>query len=47
VIFVSAYDHFAAQAFDLDAVDYLLTPVTPERLALSEAARSQPFPGPR
>ncbi|HEY8605464.1 MULTISPECIES: LytR/AlgR family response regulator transcription factor [Tsuneonella] len=33
VIFVTAHDHFAVEAFDLDAVDYVLKPVTPERLS--------------
>ncbi|MGB7409337.1 MAG: LytTR family DNA-binding domain-containing protein [Pontixanthobacter sp.] len=32
VIFVTAHDHFAVQAFDLDAVDYVLKPVATERL---------------
>ncbi len=32
VIFVTAHDQFAVEAFDLDAVDYVLKPVTPERL---------------
>ena len=32
LIFVTAHDHFAVEAFDLDAVDYVLKPVTPERL---------------
>ncbi len=32
VIFVTAHDNFAVEAFDLDAVDYVLKPVTPERL---------------
>ncbi len=32
VIFVTAHDHFAVEAFDLDAVDYVLKPVTSERL---------------
>ncbi|MDA7787619.1 LytTR family DNA-binding domain-containing protein [Sphingomonadaceae bacterium] len=32
VIFVTAHDDFAVEAFDLDAVDYVLKPVAPERL---------------
>jgi len=32
VIFVTAHDQFAVEAFDLDAVDYVLKPVTAERL---------------
>lgn len=33
IIFVTAFDSFAIEAFDLEAVDYLLKPVSPERLA--------------
>jgi DNA-binding LytR/AlgR family response regulator len=33
LVFVTAYDAYAVQAFDAQAVDYLLKPVTPERLA--------------
>jgi two-component system LytT family response regulator len=33
VIFVTASDDFAVKAFEVDAVDYLLKPVRPERLA--------------
>lgn len=33
VVFVTAYDQFALRAFDVHAVDYLLKPFSPERLA--------------
>ena len=33
VVFVTAYDQYAVDAFERDAVDYLLKPVTEERLA--------------
>lgn len=33
VVFVTAFDRYAVEAFDQDAVDYLLKPVTDERLA--------------
>jgi two-component system LytT family response regulator len=33
VIFVTAYDAFAVRAFQVNALDYLLKPVEPERLA--------------
>ncbi len=32
-MFVTAYDEHAVKAFELNAVDYLLKPVSPERLA--------------
>jgi len=32
IVFVTAHDEFAVEAFDLDAVDYVLKPVAPERL---------------
>jgi len=39
VVFVTAYDQYAIRAFEVHAVDYLLKPVSPERLseALSHA----------
>lgn len=33
IVFVTAYDEYAIAAFEEGAVDYLLKPVTPERLA--------------
>jgi two-component system LytT family response regulator len=33
VAFVTAYDEYAVRAFEINAVDYLLKPVAPERLA--------------
>jgi two-component system LytT family response regulator len=41
VVFVTAYDEFALKAFEVHAVDYLLKPVEPGRLAesLERAAR--------
>ena len=32
LVFVTAYDHYAVQAFEAQAVDYLLTPLQAERL---------------
>jgi DNA-binding LytR/AlgR family response regulator len=42
IIFVTAYDEFAVQAFEVNAVDYLLKPVRQERLAAAlERARGR------
>ncbi len=51
VIFTTAYDQYAVKAFDVNALDYLLKPVEPERLATAlrklqamspQSASSQP-----
>ncbi|MEO7248349.1 MAG: response regulator transcription factor [Novosphingobium sp.] len=40
IVFVTAHDSFAVEAFDLDAIDYVLKPVTPERLSRAIARAS-------
>ncbi len=37
LVFVTAYDEYATQAFEAEALDYLLKPVQPERLARTVA----------
>lgn len=50
IVFVTAFDHFAVGAFDVQAVDYLLKPIARERLALAvarvHARRAPPLPPP-
>lgn len=53
LIFVTAFDRYALQAFDAAALDYLLKPVEPERLQRAlerllerRAAAAQPLPTP-
>jgi len=41
VVFVTAYDAFAVRAFQVNALDYLLKPVEPERLAEALPASSE------
>jgi DNA-binding LytR/AlgR family response regulator len=49
VVFVTAYDEYAVQAFEQEALDYVLKPVTRERLARTvdrlKRALAQPAPG--
>src|SRR5262249_46228691 len=52
VVFVTAHDDRAVDAFDLGAVDYLLKPVRPDRLAetlrrVLAARQGSPRPAPR
>ncbi|MEQ1662277.1 MAG: LytTR family DNA-binding domain-containing protein [Thiobacillus sp.] len=42
IVFCTAFDHYACQAFDLNAVDYLLKPVRAERLVRA-LSRVQPL----
>jgi two-component system LytT family response regulator len=37
VVFTTAYDHYAVRAFEANALDYLVKPVVPERLAAAIA----------
>lgn len=43
VVFTTAYDEFALKAFEVNALDYLLKPIQPERLAetISKLAEKQ------
>ncbi|MEO5820437.1 MAG: response regulator [Vicinamibacteraceae bacterium] len=45
VAFVTAFDEFAVQAFELNAVDYLLKPVEPARLAATIARARERLDG--
>jgi two-component system response regulator AlgR len=45
IVFVTAYDSYAVQAFELNAIDYLVKPVRAQRLAaaLKKARQSRPI----
>ncbi|MBN8707902.1 MAG: response regulator [Verrucomicrobia bacterium] len=42
IIFVTAYDAFAVKAFEVNAMDFLVKPIQPERLKLSLLRLTQP-----
>jgi len=44
VIFTTAYSEYAIRSFDHHTVDYLLKPISPERLAQALAKLSEPAP---
>jgi two-component system LytT family response regulator len=48
VIFVTAYDEYAIKAFEVNALDYLLKPVNPDRLeeAINKLMRQKHEPAP-
>ncbi|MCU0634999.1 MAG: LytTR family DNA-binding domain-containing protein [Gemmatimonadaceae bacterium] len=47
VVFVTAHDEYAINAFELSALDYLLKPVNPERLAATVRRLADPLDRPR
>jgi two-component system LytT family response regulator len=42
IVFTTAYDQYAVKAFDVNALDYLLKPIEPERLATAIAKLQAP-----
>lgn len=44
IVFITAYDRYAVRAFEVNALDYLLKPVTAERLAASLHRGAPPPP---
>ncbi len=46
LVFVTAYDRYAVRAFEVNALDYLLKPVTAARLAASLGRAAEPIAAP-
>jgi DNA-binding LytR/AlgR family response regulator len=46
VVFITAYDHYALTAFEQGAIDYILKPLSPERLALTIVRLKERLHGP-
>jgi DNA-binding LytR/AlgR family response regulator len=46
VVFITAFDHYAVQAFDEGAVDYVLKPIDPLRLARAVQRTKERLAGP-
>lgn len=46
VVFITAYDQHAVEAFENEAIDYLLKPVTPERLKKTVQRLQEQIQGP-
>jgi two-component system, LytTR family, response regulator len=44
IVFTTAYDQYAVKAFDVNALDYLLKPIEPERLATAIAKIQEATP---
>lgn len=44
IVFVTAYDQYAIRAFEVNALDYLLKPINPQRLAQAVARLSEKQP---
>jgi two-component system, LytTR family, response regulator len=47
IVFTTAYDRYAVQAFNVNALDYLLKPIEPERLAAAVDKLQAATPAPR